>query len=119
MRAERHLVEIVAVRVLAQVRGTNSADAALARFIQSVDSGDDGELAGAIIDRSQLCAKRLDRPAELFVRRLQIAVLVAKLRELVGLGQRCEVLDREEAREAEGGGNQGEDREEQTVRDLH
>ena len=86
-RAERHLVDVVAIRILAEVRGTQTAHAALAGFIEAADAGHDGELVRAIFDRAELGAQRFDRLAEAFVRRLQLAVLAAQLRQLVRLRQ--------------------------------
>src|SRR5206468_3376644 len=82
------------------------------------DAGDDGQFAGSIFDGVQLRPQRLDGAAELLVRCLQLAVLVAELRELVRLRQRCEVLDGEEGRQAEGGRNNGKKGEQELVRYL-
>src|SRR2546428_196671 len=90
-RAERHLVEIVAIRIFAEVRGTQTADAAaLTALIECADAGDDRQLSRSFFNRVQLRAQRFDGLAELLVRRLQLAVLALQFRKLVRLRQGCE-----------------------------
>src|SRR5437773_12406812 len=105
MRSEGHLVEIIAIRILAKVRRTQTADAALTRFIERADAGDDRQLSRAVFDGVELRPQRLDGLTELLICGLKLAVLAAQLRQLVCLRQRCEVLDREEGRQAKGRGD--------------
>src|ERR1700736_1911967 len=119
MRPERHLVEVIAIWILAEVSRTKTADAArLTRFIERADAGDDRQFPRAIFDGVELRPQRLDGLAELLIGGLQLAVLAPQFRQLVRLRERREVLDREEGRQAEGGSDDRDQGEKQTVRDL-
>ena len=116
MRAEAHLVDVVAIRVAAHVVGAETADATLRRLVERRDAGDDRQLAGMVFNGAELRAERLDRFAELLVGRLKLAIFVLELIQLVGLRKGGEVLEREECREAEGRRDEGDDREEEAMR---
>ena len=118
VRAERHLVDVIAIRVVAEVGRAKAADAALGAVIEAADAGVDGQFAGAVFNGVELAAERLDRLAELFVGGLELFVFVAELAQLVGLREGGEVLDGEEGRQAEGRGDDRDEGEEQAVGHL-
>src|SRR5438874_2438871 len=106
VRPERHFVEIIAIGVFAEVRGTQSADAALTGFIERADAGDDRQFSCAFFDCMELRPQRLDGLTELLIGGLQLAIFMSQLRKLVRLRKRSEVLNREEGRQTERRGNQ-------------
>ena len=83
VRAEGHFVEIIAIRILAEIGGTKSADAALTRFIERADAGDDRQFSCAFFDCVELRPQRLYGLTELLIGGLQLAIFMSQLGKLV------------------------------------